>query len=54
MVTHEGFISCKLTVAGLAVVQQPVTLVTAAAVAIKHAQALVITTVVPKRTVVDH
>lgn len=54
MVTYEGFVSGKLTVAGLAVVQQPVTLVTAAAVAIEHAQTLVITTVVSKRTVIDH
>lgn len=43
-----------LTLAGLAIGQQPVSVVTAAVVAIEHAHTLVITTVVPERTVVDH
>lgn len=43
-----------LTLAGLAVVQQPVSLVTAAVIATEHTHTLMITTVVPKRTVVDH
>ncbi len=43
-----------LTLAGLAVVQQPVSFVTAAVIAIEHTHTLMITTVVPKRTVVDH
>lgn len=43
-----------LTLAGLAVLQQPVSLVTATAIAIEHAHTLMIATVVHKRTVVDH
>lgn len=43
-----------LTLACLAIIQQPVSLVTVAVIAIEHAHTLMITTVVPKRTVVDH
>lgn len=44
----------QLTLASLAVGQHPVSVVTAAVIAIEHAHTLVITTVVPERTVVDH
>lgn len=43
-----------LTLADLAIFQQPVALVTAAVIAVEHTHTLMITTVVPKRTVVDH
>lgn len=43
-----------LTLAGLAVDQQPVSVMAAAVKTVEHAHTLVITTVVPKRTVVDH
>lgn len=48
------WLCCRLTLAGLAVIQQAVTIVTAAVVAIEHAHALVVTAVVPKGAEVDH
>lgn len=43
-----------LTLAGLAIIQQPVAFVTTAVIAIEHAHTLMITTVVSEGTEVDH
>lgn len=44
----------QLTLAGLAVGQQPVSIITATVITVEHTHTLMIATVVPKRTVVDH